>query len=153
LNKSDKILVIGIGNEFRGDDVAGLLCADKLREKKFENATIRCCNRDGSALLLLWERYDNVVLIDAVSSGAAAGTIHEIDLHNNEIEEESFRASGHSFGIFETVKLAGYIGRVPSQLKLYGIEGVRYSMGDEPSAEVIKSVDIVVDRVSEYLEA
>lgn len=148
---SNKILIIGIGNEFRGDDAAGLIVAEKIRDKKNDNIVVRFCTRDGSALLMLWEGYDNVVLIDAVSSGAPTGTIHEIDLNATDLKEESFRTSGHSFSIFETVKLAGYVDKVPSVLKLYGIEGVAFAMGDEMSEDVTKNVDVLVERIYEYI--
>lgn len=151
MNEYKNILVIGIGNEFRGDDAAGLIAAEKLRERQIAGITIRTNNKDGSALLLLWEGYDDVILIDAVCVGESPGTIHIIDLHDTEYEETVFRTSGHAFSIFETVKLAGYINKVPSRLKLYGIEGSDFTTGHSPSPAILKSIDEVVERIAQSI--
>jgi len=149
LKRPEKILVIGIGNEFRGDDAAGLIAAEKLREKNLDHVVIRFNNRDGSALLILWEGFDNVILIDAVSSDSSPGTIHTIDLHDSSFEEKLTRTSGHNFSIFETVKLAGYVDKVPSKLKLYGIEGENFGAGERPSENVLTAIDEVVELISQ----
>ncbi len=150
MKKPEKILVIGIGNEFRGDDAAGLLAAEKLREKNLDHLVIRFNNRDGSALLMLWEGFDNVILIDAVSSDSEPGRIHHVDLLDSSFEEKLTRTSGHNFSIFETVKLAGYVDKVPSNLKLYGIESKNFTMGENPSEAVLTAVDRVVELLSRY---
>jgi len=149
LNERKNILVIGIGNEFRGDDAAGLIAAEILREKNINGVTIRTNNKDGSALLLLWEGYEDVILIDAVSAGQTPGTVHSIDMHNTEYEEKAFRTSGHAFSVFETVKLAGYINKVPSRLMLYGIEGTDFETGQSPTSAVLKGIEDVVELIAE----
>jgi hydrogenase maturation protease len=149
LNGKNNILVIGIGNEMRGDDAAGLLAAMKLRELRPEGITVKSCCRDGSTLLILWEGYDDVILIDAISGEEPAGSVHVIDMHTTEYTEEIFRASSHSIGLFETIKLAGYVGKVPERLILYGIGGNNFTVGDEPSPEVVAGVDRVVSMILE----
>ena len=64
--------VIGCGNTDRADDGAGILVARRLRElglDALEHAG------DGFALLELWHGSDDVVLVDAMSSGALPGTV------------------------------------------------------------------------------
>lgn len=148
MKKNDKILVVGIGNEFRSDDSAGVIAADMLREKGIDNLVVRSSARDGSALLILWEGYDNVILIDAVRSGDVPGTVHVIDLHDPKCEEKYARVSGHSFSVFETVKLAGYLGKLPPRLLLYGIEGSNFTMGGDPSTEVVTGIQKVVELIT-----
>jgi len=137
-----------MGNEFRGDDAAGLIVAERLRDKYPKNSDIRYCQRDGSALILLWEGYKNVILIDTVCSGASPGTIHILDLKNSDCEEDKFRTSGHSFSIYETVKLAGYINKSPDYIKLFGIEGTQFDMGEGLSKDVENSIEEVVELIS-----
>lgn len=144
-------LIIGIGNEFRGDDAAGLIAADMLRGKSIEDVTVKTCVREGSALLLLWDGYHDVVLIDAVMSGSKPGTVTIIDLQSPEVDEQRYRASTHSFSILEAVKLAGYVGNVPQKLRLYAIEGSNFSMCIALSPEVRAAVHAVVEMITAEL--
>src|SRR6266487_4776599 len=77
---SQSILVIGIGNEYRSDDAAGLLACRLLKAKELQDTLIIESNGDGVALMEAWETPRRVFLIDTVSSGAKAGTIHRFDV-------------------------------------------------------------------------
>jgi hydrogenase maturation protease len=149
LNGHSELLVIGIGNECRADDAAGLIAADRLLCAGCDTLTVKTSVRDGSALLYLWDGYDDVILIDAVRSDAAPGTIHAIDMHDPQCTERTFRMSGHTFSVFETVKLAGYINKAPSRIFLYAIEGANFDIGGETSDEVTRAVDEVVRTILE----
>ena len=67
MNNSD-ILIIGIGNEYRGDDAAGLLAARKLRNYDLKGIEVIENNGDGAELINKWTGRKKVILIDAVQS-------------------------------------------------------------------------------------
>ncbi|MGZ4244637.1 MAG: hydrogenase maturation protease, partial [Solirubrobacteraceae bacterium] len=64
------VVVIGVGNELRGDDGAGPLVMRRLRDAGLEVAV---CH-GGTELLDLWHGASAAILVDAVATGAPAGT-------------------------------------------------------------------------------
>ena len=49
------VLVIGVGNEFRGDDAAGLFVVRKLREKVAHEAVLVEATGEGANLMERWK--------------------------------------------------------------------------------------------------
>ena len=66
------ILVIGIGNEFRSDDGAGIVVARAIEGKKLPGVTVIEQSGEGAALMDILNEADNVYLVDAVSSGSSS---------------------------------------------------------------------------------
>ena len=91
-----------------------------------------------TALIDAWEGADALWLVDAVSSGAAARTVHRLDASERELPAELFRASTHHVGVAEAVELARALGRLPRQTVLFGIEGGSFEIGDELTPAVAR---------------
>lgn len=139
-----KLLIVGIGNAFRSDDAAGLLAVQQLREFGSADVTIIEQSGEGTALLNAWAGYSQVILIDAVSSGSAPGTVHRIDLRE-ETDPSRYRRgfSSHDFGIPGAVAMGRALGILPPKLLLLGIEGSCFSVGIDLSPEVLAAVPVV----------
>ena len=73
--KDSKILLIGIGNIYRRDDAAGLVAARLLKEQVPKCCSVIDHTGEGAALMELWKDVDCTIVIDAVRSGAAPGTV------------------------------------------------------------------------------
>ncbi len=131
--------IIGIGNRHRGDDAAGLRVMDLL---KADFATLE---HDGepASLIDAMQGHDRVILVDAVSSGAAAGEIFRLDLQKEGLPGAFTQTSTHSFGIVEAVELARALGKLPPALVFYGIEGKNLAVGDGISPEVQNATETV----------
>ena len=56
-------------------------------------------------------------------------------------------SSTHAVGVGEAIELARVVGRLPSRIVVYGIEGSRFETGAALSAEVAAAVGRVVDAV------
>jgi hydrogenase maturation protease len=142
------ILVIGIGNEFRGDDGVGFYIARKLKERKLENVDIIEASGEGTELLTIWENRGKTLIVDAVSSGAIAGTIYRFDIQKEPLPTKLFSSqSTHAFGIAEAIELGKTLNRLPSSLVVYGIEGKTFGFGAELSSEVEKAAEDVIARI------
>lgn len=139
-------LIIGIGNEYRGDDAAGLIVARRLKERLADSVTILEQSGDGAALMEAWRGAETVIIIDAVVSGAAAGTIHRFDASAQPLPKDAFRCSTHAFGVAGAIELARAMGELPGSLIVYGIEGKNFAAGVGLSPEVERAVDEVVRR-------
>jgi hydrogenase maturation protease len=146
-----RILVIGVGNEYRSDDAAGLVVARRLRQLSLGNVTVIEESGEGTDLMESWKGADTVIIVDAASSGAKPGTIHRIDARAQRIPTGLLRYSTHAFSVGEAVELARAMNRLPPRMVVYGIEGERFDEGTVLSRAVQGSVDTVVDLLLKQL--
>jgi len=135
--------IIGCGNPDRGDDGAGVLAAERLRALGIP-AEIRC----GETLDLIeaWRGAEDVIVIDAVVTGAPVGTIQVWDGDLPGLSTAS--ASTHGFGLAEAVMLARALHCLPPRMRIYGIEGACFDLGAGPSAEVRQAAEEVALRIA-----
>jgi hydrogenase maturation protease len=133
-------LVIGVGNEWRSDDAAGLVVARRLAELA---PGLRVAERAGEPVDLIdaFADQDEVILIDAVESGAPPGTIHRVDAGRRELPAELFRGSTHALGVAEAIELGRVLGRLPRRLLLFGIEGRSFCAGPSLSPDVERAAE------------
>jgi hydrogenase maturation protease len=143
--------VIGVGNGWRGDDAAGLVAARRLRELVPEGVEVSEAEGDLSSLLDLWASADEVLVIDAVRSGAAPGALQRVDARATSLPARFARRSTHAVGLAEAVELGRALGRLPSRLIVFGIEGERFEPGERLSSRVESGVSRAVDAVREEL--
>lgn len=136
------MLIIGCGNRDRGDDAAGLLVAERLRDLTAEavNLTIELCTGEATDLVDLWSTDDEVIVVDAVAGDAPAGTIHRWQ-SDIPATTRSASASTHGFGLREAIPLAQVMGRLPKCLQIYGIEGRQFETGAGISPEVQRATE------------
>ncbi len=138
-------LIIGCGNLDRADDGAGILVARRLRAKGL-NAVEH--SGDGLALIELWHGFDDVILVDAMVSGAKPGTFLAWDPASQPVCSQNWRCSTHVFGPAEAIELSRVIGRLPANIRIYGIEAEEFELGAAPSAEVLAAVERVVEQLA-----
>jgi hydrogenase maturation protease len=147
------LVVIGLGNAFRGDDAVGLVVADVVRAKTEHRARVIGCEEEPSRLIDAWDGADAAVIVDAVVSGAAPGTIHRLDASTEPIPAGTFRSSTHAFSLGETIELARALGRLPARVVVYGVEAAAVAAGEELTPEVALAVDAAANAVVEELES
>lgn len=139
--------VIGVGNGWRGDDAAGLVAARRLRELAPDGVEVAEAEGELSALLDLWEGADDVLVIDAVRSGAGPGTLHRVDARATSLPARLARHSTHAVGLAEAIELGRTLGRLPSRLIVFGIEGERFEPGTQLSPAVESGVHRALDAI------
>ncbi len=148
-------MVIGVGNEFRGDDAAGCVVARELAARGLGGVRVMEHQSDGTALLRYFQDAENLLLVDAVTSGKSPGTVHRLDLRAQNIPANFIHNSSHLFGIPEAVAIARELGQLPSRLIFYGIEGARFETGAELSPgmnEALPKVMAMIEKeISETL--
>lgn len=137
------MLVIGIGNTYRGDDGAGPAVLALLRAMQLPDVRLLECDGDCSTLLDAWQGSDTVVLIDAVSSSAPPGTIYHFDLLVQELPRDLSFQSTHAFGVAEALELGRVLNQLPASLTLYAVEGKCFATGTGLSDEVASAVQEV----------
>jgi hydrogenase maturation protease len=145
--------VIGVGNRWRGDDAAGLEVARRISSTPGMEVDVEELEGDLTALLDAWSGPEHVVVIDAVRSGAAAGTVHRLDAHANALPREVRGHSTHAVGLAAAIELGRSLDRLPQRLVVFGIEGRRFETGTELSPPVEAAVDRAVAEVVDELRA
>ena len=147
------IVIIGVGNEYRSDDGAGIVVARRLRTLFPTGVTVLEESGEGAALMQAWHGADGVLLVDAVRSGAPPGTIHRLDALAASVPTGFFHYSTHAFSVAEAVELARSLDQLPPQLVVYGIEGQNFAAGVEISPAVEQAVEAVIERLAEEVRA
>lgn len=153
VEKPATVLVIGIGNDLRRDDGAGLAVIQLLGDQ-LPDTMLRPHNGEATGLMQTWEGSDTVILVDATHSGAQAGEIHRYDLGESPLPRALFRGSSHQLGLAEAVEMARALGRLPARLVVYGIEGKTFDYGKglspEVAAAVHKAAWAILDELCSY---
>lgn len=141
-------MIIGLGNEMRGDDGAGLRVVDLLADHGID--AIRF---DGEpiSLLELWPRSQRVVLIDAVS-GSRPGAITHVQPGDDGLDLVLAPGSSHLIGLAEVIELGSQLDLLPAELQLIAIEGTEFGLGRRPSAAVERACATVAAALIAELE-
>jgi hydrogenase maturation protease len=132
------VVVIGVGNALRHDDAAGLLVVRSLSARA-QAAGIAVHEQEGEPLALLdiWEGADAVVLVDAISSGGAPGSVRRLDASSAPLPARLRGLSTtHAVGVGEAIELARALHRLPERVVLFGVEGRRFDAGEGLSDEL-----------------
>ena len=140
-------LVIGIGNPWRGDDGIGHAVVDALADTP-GLATAKS-HGEPAELMELWQGHDPVILVDAIVTGSAPGTLHRLDAR--EPLPRGARYSSHGIGLAEAVELARSLGELPETLIVHGIEPARLEDGAGLSPEVRDTLARVITRITDNL--
>jgi hydrogenase maturation protease len=142
------ILLIGVGNVFRGDDAIGPWVASRIAEREPKNIDVLVHHGEGMDLMSRWEGYKLVVIVDAAKTGSAPlGAIHEIDAAAKPVPTEMLYYSSHAFGVAEAIETARDLGTLPPALTLYAIEGGLFTMGEQPTETVRQAGEALAERL------
>lgn len=146
-----RVVIIGVGNDYRGDDAAGLIVARKLRTQLPEEFKIIEQSGEGAALIEIWKNAEQAILVDAVRSGAQPGTVFRFEAHRQSLPTQFFNYSSHAFSVAEAVELARALKQLSNRLVVYGIEGKNFAAGAALSHEVEKALPELIDSIRREL--
>ena len=139
-------VVIGIGNPLRGDDAAGRTVVRSLRAAGMP-AGVELVETDGdpATLIEFWRGRDVALVVDAVRSGAAPGSIHHLELPGTASVPPG--TSSHGLGLAEAVGIAAALGRLPRRLVVFGIEAGGCELGAALSAPVARTAEALARQI------
>jgi len=152
-----KIAVIGIGQSLRGDDAAGLAAVRMWREKFPETASrpevrVEASELPGLALIDLIADADIAILVDAVQSNAAPGTIH----HIGEKDLSAFTPdskSAHGWGVAETLTLSRQLNQKLPAIRIIGIEVSQMVMGAGMSEAIKEAIPLACEAIEQEIKS
>ena len=131
-----RTLVLGLGNEYAGDDAVGVLAIRALRAELAGEAEVVESAASGLALLEVFAGYDRAVVVDSIRTGRSpAGTIVEAGLAEL---GPAVAPSLHQAGIPELAAVARRLGMVfPDRTQVLAVEVAGPLMFGAPLTEPV----------------
>lgn len=129
-------VVVGIGQDDRSDDRIGLEIARELARDPTVPAQVVAYPGELTGLLELWKGRRLAVVIDAVRSSRAAGTIVRWEWGKGPPPPLGPTLSSHAVSLAHVVELGVAVGAMPERLVLFGVEAERFDLGGEMSRAV-----------------
>ncbi len=145
------IIVLGVGQSLRRDDAAGLEAVRLWQQKHPQTAArvrVEISELPGLALLDYLIGMDAAIIVDAVKSGSAPGTLHHVSPEELlAFSEDS--ASAHGWGVAETLQLGRslYPDLSNCRITLIGIEVAQVDMGEGLSSAVQAALPAAVEMI------
>lgn len=148
------VLVVGVGNDDRGDDGVGprsaRLLLDAWSADPPPGVRVVAWTGDPMGLIDLWAGVEKLVLIDAVVSGARPGTCRRY--RGDAPFRANAGASTHGFGLAEVLALARALDAAPATVEVWGVEGVAFGAAAAMTPAVAEAVEALVARLRAELE-
>jgi hydrogenase maturation protease len=145
------VVVAGVGSEYRRDDGAGPAVAARAVEQSPATHDIGPVV-DPLDLLGRWDRADLAIVIDAVRSGAAPGTVRVLELTGTTASSSPGVTSTHGISLSGVLRLAQAIDQAPGRVIVIGIEGDDFGRGLGLSPAVDAAIPVAVQRVVELIK-
>lgn len=146
-------LVVGLGNPLMGDDGIGLAALERLAASGAVPRGVELVDGGtwGMNLLHLIESADVMILLDAIHTGAAPGTVNELE--GDAVPRRlAHKLSPHQIDLGEVLALAALRGTLPPRLIAIGIEPAVVEMRTALSPQVAAALPRMLARVIERLE-
>jgi hydrogenase maturation protease len=153
-----RVIVIGVGSEFRCDDGAGPAVIDHLRGTVPASVELLCSDGEPTRLMETWTDAAVAIVVDAVSGGdVAPGTLHRVVVPEPAAgqdtppapgqPESTAPASSHGLGLGTAIELSRVLSRLPALLILHGVQGEAFGFGQRFSPAVSAAIDDLTARV------
>jgi len=139
--KGKEIVIVGLGNRLRGDDAAGLLIIERINNPKFKTicAESGLENYIGKIIKL---NPDIIFIVDAVILNEKAGCYKIFS--SDFIQSSDILSHSLSFDIIrDLIESAS-----SSKIYLLGIQPKTIGIGDEPTPEVLETVNLLVKTIN-----
>jgi len=150
---SDRILILGLGNDILTDDAIGLNAARRLRGSLAgdDRIDVRETTEMGLVLLDFIVGYRAVVIVDSIqTSQSLAGTIHEVEVTG--LEQLTGRTP-HFLGVGETLALGRQLGlAMPQEVRILAVEVEDpFTLGAEMTPALQRALPAVLMQTGQVL--
>jgi hydrogenase maturation protease len=157
-----RIVVIGVGNEFRRDDAAGPAVIGRLAGQVPADVELLISDGDPVRLMEMWSGASLAVVVDAVRADPASpGRMHRFIIEGTQEPASAgseaaaerrgssagHSASTHGLGLDEAIGLAMALDRMPERLIVHAIEAADTAQGTGMTPEVAAAVGAVATEV------
>jgi len=147
-------LVLGIGNLLLGDEGVGIRVVENLTARYALPSEVEALDGGtmGMALLPYLAGRRLLILLDAVRTGAAPGTVVQREL-NDPAAFFREKISPHQLGIAEVLSVASLTNELPGRILIIGVVPKEMNTGLDLSPEIAAAVAVLADMVAAELTA
>lgn len=148
-----KVIVLGVGNLLLKDEGVGIQAVQRLMEEVVDpEVELIDGGTSGLDLLPIFERCENLFIIDCVKGGGEPGAIYKFDSSDIEKKVEAYKMSVHDFDLVDTIELARALEKKMPQITVYGVEPSAIEWGLELTSPVKLSLKKLVALVKKDIE-
>lgn len=148
-----RTVVLGLGNALMADDSVGLYALSHLQDDWFMPPEVEFVDGGtwGLTLLPIVDTADRLLVLDAIDSGLAPGTL--VELRGDQIPTflERTKVSPHQVDLRDVLALCELRGRTSGEVVVLGIQPQRVEMSTELSPAVSAKLDGLVTLAGERL--
>lgn len=150
----NRVTVMGVGNDLLSDEGIGVHVIKAMEGQQLPDGVI-IVNGWVAGIDLLQEirNTERLIIIDAIDAGDRPGTVYRFRAEEVEVLINQHKTSLHQVDLFETLKLAKFLGSYPETV-IIGIQPRDIVWGTEPSpllaAMIPQIVDVVIDEIRTF---
>jgi len=120
-----KTLILAIGNILRMDDGVGAAVVAALHERTLPpDVTVLDGGTLGFEMVLLFQGYQRVIILDAAEMGLEGGTWRHFSPDEVRLQTRDMHLGGtlHYAGLAEALSLGEALGVLPPQIEIFGVQ-------------------------------
>ncbi|MBN1898701.1 MAG: hydrogenase maturation protease [Spirochaetes bacterium] len=146
-------LIIGLGDDYYGDDAIGLVLIRKLKEDRPLGKKVICLEIGKKSFQIIdhLDAHQKILIIDAVRMGLDPGEFRIFKFSDVKPKIEKEILSFHQFGLAENLLLADWLGNDLSRVFIFGIEPEKLETGQGLSKEVEDKIDKYVRSIISWI--
>jgi hydrogenase maturation protease len=146
-------IIIGLGNPILSDDSVGVKAARRLSAvlKDRDGVEVVEAYAGGLRLLDVLVGYQRAIIIDAMQTGAAPGTVRKFSI--SDLPKTRNLASTHDADLPTALEAGRALGmKLPEEITVFGIEAAEVeNFGEELTPEVERGMEKAVEQIVRIL--
>jgi hydrogenase maturation protease len=146
-------IIIGLGNPILSDDSVGIHAARRLRDvlENRKDIEVREVYAGGLRLLDVLSGYTRAIIIDAMQTGAAPGTVRRFSLAD--LPRTRNLASSHDADLPTALGAGKALGMsLPEEIIIFGIEAAEVeNFGEELTPAVARGLEEAIKQVRDII--
>lgn len=148
----DRVLVLGIGNIFYGDDGIGSILARNLTSSfNAQNVDVIDGGTTGLGLLYLLDDYSDLIVIDSVDIGREPGEVFLFEWEDLAALARQDTVSTHQPGVIELLRLGRMTGKVPQKIIILAVQIKRLVSEYGLSTELETAYPLIEQKIKEKI--
>lgn len=152
--KKARVVVMGVGNLLLKDEGLGIHVIQALQQEKMPaDIDLEIIDSGVSSdALLMMERVDKLIVVDAVLGGCEPGAIYRFT-PDDITQEKNIEVSVHQWGLLEGLQMMEYLDNKPRETVIIGVEPNKVEWGMELSPEIKEKVPRILELVWEEIHS
>lgn len=147
-----RILVVGVGNEMRGDDGVGILLAKRIASIGLPSVSVKTLQGDMTELYYIWQDADVVIILDAIDAHLQPGEWCLLTESTVATVKQISHQSTHSISLIQTLEIARTLGMMPPKFYFIGVQIENVDVGKQLSKRVESRLPTIVEQVLQLIQ-